>query len=100
MAALDFEAARWQAGLVLTRIMDFLFGCFFRLFNFGLEKLNAGYVGTLHYVVRLAVLVLAVYAGLLYSDLPGFHDGSDWLYSGAGSGLSDCGAAVAGCVVD
>jgi multidrug efflux pump len=56
----------------LTRIVDLLFGWFFRLFNFGLNKVNAGYVGTLHYVVRLSVLVLAVYAGLLFLTYLGF----------------------------
>ena len=84
----------------LTRIMDLLFGWFFRLFNVGLEKLNAGYVGALHYVVRLSVLVLAVYAGLLVFDLLGFHDGSDRFYSGAGPRVPDRCAAIAGCVVD
>src|SRR4051812_19534674 len=56
----------------LTWIVDLLFGWFFRLFNFGLEKVNAGYVGALYYVVRLSVVVLAVYAGLLFLTYLGF----------------------------
>ena len=56
----------------LTRIMDLVFGWFFRLFNIGLEKLNAGYVGTLRHVVRLSALVLAIYAGLLFLTYLGF----------------------------
>ena len=56
----------------LTWSVDFLFGWLFRLFNFGLEKVNAGYVAALHYVVRLSILVLAVYAGLLFVTYLGF----------------------------
>jgi multidrug efflux pump len=56
----------------LTTIIDFLFGWFFRLFNFGLEKLNVAYVGTLRWVVRLSVVVLLVYVGLLGLTYLGF----------------------------
>src|SRR3954452_4191535 len=49
----------------LTRIMDFLFGWFFRLFNRGLGAFNAGYVAVLRRVGRLAGIVLLVYGGLL-----------------------------------
>jgi multidrug efflux pump len=56
----------------MTRILDGLLGWFFRLFNVGLEKLNAGYIRVLEHVVRLSMLVLAVYAGLLVLTFWGF----------------------------
>ncbi len=49
----------------LAWIIHFLFGWLFRLFNLGLDKFNAAYVGTLRYVVRLSVVVLVVYFGLI-----------------------------------
>jgi hydrophobe/amphiphile efflux-1 (HAE1) family protein len=57
----------------LTRFIDLLLGGFFRLFDRGLEKLNAGYVAMLRHVVRLSILVLAVYVGLLCLTYWGFH---------------------------
>jgi hydrophobe/amphiphile efflux-1 (HAE1) family protein len=56
----------------ITRILDLVLGWFFRLFNGGLDKLNAGYVVALRHVVRLSLLVLAVYAGLLFLTYLGF----------------------------
>jgi hydrophobe/amphiphile efflux-1 (HAE1) family protein len=56
----------------LTRSIDLLFGWFFRLFNSGLDKLNAGYVASLRHVVRLSILVLCVYVGLLVLTFFGF----------------------------
>jgi hydrophobe/amphiphile efflux-1 (HAE1) family protein len=56
----------------ITRGMDLVLGWFFRAFNSGMEKLNVGYVAMLHHVVRLSVLVLAVYAGLLGLTYLGF----------------------------
>ena len=58
----------------LTRIVDFVLGWFFHLFNKGLDKLNAGYVAMLRHVVRLSVLVLAVYVGLLVLTYFGFRN--------------------------
>ncbi|HEX3598805.1 MAG TPA: multidrug efflux RND transporter permease subunit [Lacipirellulaceae bacterium] len=58
---------------LLTRFVDLLLGWPFRLFNFGLDKLNAVYVSALRYVVRLSFLVLAVYAGLLFVTYLGFE---------------------------
>src|SRR5262249_4728506 len=51
---------------LLTRFMDLMLGWFFRMFNFGLDKLNSVYVSVLYYVVRLSALVLVVYGGLLF----------------------------------
>jgi hydrophobe/amphiphile efflux-1 (HAE1) family protein len=56
----------------VTRAIDLLLGWFFRLFNTGLEKLNIGYVATLRHAVRLSILVLAVYVGLLVLTFLGF----------------------------
>jgi hydrophobe/amphiphile efflux-1 (HAE1) family protein len=56
----------------LTRLIDMTVGWFFRLFDRGLEKLNAGYVILLRQAIRLSVLVLAVYAGLLFLTYLGF----------------------------
>jgi hydrophobe/amphiphile efflux-1 (HAE1) family protein len=56
----------------VTRIVDFVLGWFFKLFNIGLEKLNAVYVSALYYVVRLSALVLLVYVGLLFLTYLGF----------------------------
>ncbi len=50
-----------------------LLGWFFRLFNRGLEGVNRGYVSVLKHVVRLSVLTLAVYGGLLYLTYIGFR---------------------------
>ena len=48
---------------LLTRLINFLFGWFFRLFNTGLEKMNRAYVTVLRQVVRLSALALVVYVG-------------------------------------
>ncbi len=56
----------------LTRTIDFLFGWFFRFFNWGLGKTNSGYVWLLRKVVRLAVLALVVYVGLVFLAFLGF----------------------------
>src|SRR6185437_6628607 len=49
----------------LTWLIDLLFGWFFRLFNKTLEKTNAAYVAVLKHVVRLSIVVLVVYVGLI-----------------------------------
>jgi hydrophobe/amphiphile efflux-1 (HAE1) family protein len=56
----------------LTHTIDFVVGWFFHLFNRGLEKVNAGYVATLKRVVRLSIVVLAVYVGLIGLTYFGF----------------------------
>ncbi|MDP9174957.1 MAG: efflux RND transporter permease subunit [Planctomycetota bacterium] len=56
----------------LTRGTDLLLGWFFKLFNRGLDKVNAGYVRTLKHAVRLSVVVLAVYLGLIVLTYFGF----------------------------
>jgi multidrug efflux pump len=56
----------------LTQIINFLFGWFFRLFNRTLEMTTGAYVGTLRHIVRLAVLVLLAYGGLIVLTYLGF----------------------------
>jgi len=56
----------------LTRAVDFVLGWFFHLFNIGLTKVNAGYVGLLKHAVRLSIVVLAVYFGLIVLTYFGF----------------------------
>jgi multidrug efflux pump len=47
------------------RVVDALLGWFFRLFNRGFDRATAGYAWTVRRSLRLAALVLLVYAGLL-----------------------------------
>jgi hydrophobe/amphiphile efflux-1 (HAE1) family protein len=56
----------------LTVVIDSGLGWFFHLFNKGLEKTNALYVSTLRHVVRLSIVVLAVYCGLIFLTYLGF----------------------------
>ena len=50
----------------LTRVLEFMLGWFFRLFNRGFDLTNRWYTKSLHYVVRYAVIALIVYAGMDY----------------------------------
>ncbi len=72
LAALILKPHKAKKDLA-TRFLDLLFGWFFRLFDRGLEKLNAGYVVLLRRVVRFSALALAVYVGLLFLTYLGFH---------------------------
>jgi hydrophobe/amphiphile efflux-1 (HAE1) family protein len=56
----------------VKRFMDAVFGWFFRLFNRGLAATNSGYVAALRRVMRLSVVVLLVYVGLLWVTYRGF----------------------------
>jgi multidrug efflux pump len=48
----------------LTRLVDFLFGWFFRLFNWVFEKFREGYARLVGRLIRFSVVVLALYAAL------------------------------------
>jgi hydrophobe/amphiphile efflux-1 (HAE1) family protein len=50
----------------LARLLDFMLGWFFRLFNQAFDLTNRWYTKSLHYVVRYAIVSLAVYFGLVY----------------------------------
>jgi hydrophobe/amphiphile efflux-1 (HAE1) family protein len=49
-----------------TRVLDFLFGWFFRLFNRAFGATTSGYAWVVKSILRLSLLVLVVYGGLLY----------------------------------
>jgi hydrophobe/amphiphile efflux-1 (HAE1) family protein len=50
----------------VTRGLDFALGWFFRLFNRTFEAGVRTYAGAVRYLLRLSLIVLAVYAGLLF----------------------------------
>src|SRR5262249_47611106 len=50
----------------VTRVLDFLLGWFFRLFNRGFEWGTSAYTWAVGRLVRLSLVVLVVYAGLLF----------------------------------
>ncbi|MGN6370541.1 MAG: efflux RND transporter permease subunit [Phycisphaerae bacterium] len=58
----------------LQWVMDMLLGWFFFLFNKALSGVNAAYVGVLRWVVRLSIVVLVVYAGLVALTYAGFKN--------------------------
>ena len=51
---------------LLTRIISFSFGWFFKPFNYLFEKLGDAYRGIVKWAIRLAVISLALYGGLVY----------------------------------
>jgi multidrug efflux pump len=56
----------------LESVIAFVLGWFFKLFNRAFDATNRAYVGALKRVVRLAVLALVVYVGLLGVTAYGF----------------------------
>ncbi|HRQ89831.1 MAG TPA: efflux RND transporter permease subunit, partial [Bacteroidia bacterium] len=78
------------------RIINFLFGWFFKGFNWVFEKLSLGYAGAVRRTLRLAILALLLYGGLLFltggifQRVPtGFVPGSDKGYLVAFAQLPD-----------
>jgi hydrophobe/amphiphile efflux-1 (HAE1) family protein len=57
---------------ILTRVINFLFGWFFKAFNWSLDKTNRGYVWFLKKMLRVSVIPLLVYAGLVVLTYFGF----------------------------
>jgi len=57
---------------LLTRLFDFLFGWFFRLFNNGFEASVKGYIWTVRRLLRLAAVALLVYVGFIVLTYFGF----------------------------
>jgi hydrophobe/amphiphile efflux-1 (HAE1) family protein len=72
MAALLLRPQHQQRDF-LTRILNFLFGWFFRGFNASLHAVTTGYVAAARRVVRFAVLSLVVYLGLIFLTYEGFR---------------------------
>lgn len=58
---------------LLTRVIDGLFGWFFRLFNRFFDSASTAYVWSVRRALRLSTLVLFVYAGLLGMTWMGFQ---------------------------
>ena len=56
-----------------TRIWDFLFGWFFRLFNRAFDGTANGYGRAVRWTVRHAVLPLLIYVGLIAAAVVGFQ---------------------------
>jgi hydrophobe/amphiphile efflux-1 (HAE1) family protein len=56
-----------------TRVLNFLFGWFFRGFNRALGALTSGYVAVERRVARFAVIALVVYLGLVFLAYEGFR---------------------------
>src|SRR5271166_2115252 len=57
---------------LLTRMVDLVLGWFFRLFNRGFDATVKGYTWAVRRLLRLAAVVLLVYAGLLVLTALGF----------------------------
>jgi multidrug efflux pump len=57
---------------LLTRLLDFLFGWFFRLFNKGFDASVRGYIWMVRRLLRLAAIALLVYVGFLVLTYFGF----------------------------
>ncbi|MGF7465784.1 efflux RND transporter permease subunit [Alcaligenes nematophilus] len=57
----------------LTRLIDTLFGGFFRLFNRFFDRAASSYVGTVHRAVRGSAIVLVLYVGFVGLTWLGFH---------------------------
>jgi hydrophobe/amphiphile efflux-1 (HAE1) family protein len=51
---------------ILTRVMDFCFGWFFRIFNRVFERSASAYGWIVRWGIRLAVVVLVIYGALVY----------------------------------
>jgi hydrophobe/amphiphile efflux-1 (HAE1) family protein len=49
-----------------TCLLDFLFGWFFRLFNRAFGATTSGYAWVVKYILRVSLIVLVLYGGLLY----------------------------------
>jgi gold/copper resistance efflux pump len=58
---------------ILTRVIDALFGRFFKLFNRFFDSASNAYVWTVRRAVRLSVVVLLIYAGLVGMTWMGFQ---------------------------
>lgn len=57
---------------VLTRLINLVLGWFFKLFNRTFDVATTGYAWVVGKMIRLAVIVLVVYAGLLFGTFKAF----------------------------
>jgi hydrophobe/amphiphile efflux-1 (HAE1) family protein len=58
---------------MLTRVMDALLGWFFRPFNRFFEWSSNVYVGLVRRIIRLSILALILYGGLVWATMKGFE---------------------------
>ena len=65
-AGIAAAAAGLTAGWLVSRLLNRLFGGFFVLFNAGFRAVTGGYVRLVGGLLRVSILVLLVYGGLLY----------------------------------
>jgi hydrophobe/amphiphile efflux-1 (HAE1) family protein len=72
MAALLLKSREGKQD-VFARLLNFLFGWFFRIFNRVLGAVTAGYAATARRVVRFSAVALLVYVGLMYLTYVGFR---------------------------
>ena len=76
-------------GWFIIRPVNAVLGWFFRGFNRGFDRMTALYGATVGRMLRLSVVVLVVYGGLLALTYWQFTARADRLHSAAGQGLSD-----------
>ncbi|HEY4308682.1 MAG TPA: multidrug efflux RND transporter permease subunit [Pirellulales bacterium] len=57
---------------LITRLLDLVLGWFFRFFNFGVRKSTGAYIGIVGRMLRVPVIVLIIYGGLLYTTYWGY----------------------------
>ncbi len=57
---------------ILTKVLNVALGWFFRLFNAAFDKASHGYAKIVGWTLRLAVIVLLIYGGLLYATYYSF----------------------------
>jgi len=57
---------------ILTKVLNLALGWFFKLFNTVFDKTSNGYAKIVGWTLRLAVIVLLVYGGLLYATYYSF----------------------------
>jgi multidrug efflux pump len=58
---------------LFTRLLDFLFGWFFRPFNKFFDWSSNAYVGIVRRIIRLSAIALLVYGGLVWATWKGFE---------------------------
>jgi len=64
MAALLLKPKDQQRD-ILTRLLDFLFGWFFRLFNIGFNKSQKGYAGAVRTFASRKIIMMVLFGGLV-----------------------------------
>jgi hypothetical protein len=72
-----------------ARGLDLALGWFFGLFNKGFGAATNAYASAVRHLLRLAAVVLLVYAGLLVLTVLGFKTGAGRVRPDAGPGLPD-----------